>query len=151
MALPAGIMVEMEQEEISYTTMYPYERDPDWRFTDQAGHEHDAKLKTCVWYVTLRYYCEDCRDEHEEGEWRCLQCGQVILPGRRYIGHGPHVLPGLRSGRLIKAGSIWRLMAEEIAAMPGVLYADDPPAWDAWLTRVCSRPPDEQRLLYGVV
>lgn len=33
------------------------------------------------WVVTGGYWCEQHQEEHEEGEFRCRQCGEPISPG----------------------------------------------------------------------
>lgn len=69
-----------------------YEPDPDWSYTDPAGHAHRwvAKDGDPLWWsgsvptvesvVTDSYWCDDCRDYHEESELRCRECGAVVEP-----------------------------------------------------------------------
>lgn len=65
------------------------EWDPNWRYVDRAGHGHFGSseagkpLPTLVWTITRTYWCEDCGDEHDEGEWRCPHCEEAITPGTR--------------------------------------------------------------------
>ena len=70
------------------------EQDPDWRYTDPAGHEHRyvhlpkqerLEVPTVDWHTTYTYWCEDCQEEHEDGEYRCYRCGAVVVPGMRAV------------------------------------------------------------------
>ena len=116
-----GVTLELNREPIKYTTMNPYERDPNWTYTDRNDHAHDASLETLEWIVTRRYWCEGCRDEHEEGEYRCRLCGEVVATGSRYVGHA-HYLPGLLKGVLtIERGSLvekYWLRPAELQSLP---------------------------------
>lgn len=70
-----------------------WEPDPSWSFTDAAGHTHRwvAKAGFSLWWtgtvptigpaVVGTYWCEDCQDDHEETEQRCLLCREVVRPG----------------------------------------------------------------------
>lgn len=87
------------------------EPDPDWSYTDVAGHTHrwvaedgqplwwGATIPTVKRVVTGHHWCEDCQDEHEEAELRCVECGEVIRPRqvsavvRRQIVYGYDVDP----------------------------------------------------------
>lgn len=69
-----------------------WEPDPDWSFTDTAGHTHRwvAPDGEEVWWigsvptlervVTGSYWCPDCDDLHEKKERHCIQCGEVVTP-----------------------------------------------------------------------
>lgn len=56
-----------------------------WRFTDAAGHVHRWREGPDA-YPTLTpvgdglYWCEDCRDEHEDSHLECRWCGERITP-----------------------------------------------------------------------
>ena len=107
--------VEIDREVINMEFLYP-ERDPDWTYTDKAGHHHDAKLATCEVVVTRTYWCEDCQDEHEESELRCKECGEVINPGTRTA--LPKQIPGLTHGTITtRDGKKFLLLAEDLAVV----------------------------------
>jgi hypothetical protein len=91
---PDGRMeLRAETERIDVTSALPY-ADEKWTYTDRHGHQHryDHGYPTLVWIVDETYWCDDCRDEHEEGHYQCPLCGEHIEPGmagpdlyRRYI------------------------------------------------------------------
>lgn len=58
------------------------EYDPAWSWVDPNGHEHSVagprRLTLVEWVVTDTYWCDLCRDEHQEVELRCSECGVVI-------------------------------------------------------------------------
>lgn len=91
------LRVEQEVIEIPYLTT----QDEDWRFTDAAGHEHAWHDSLADHYPTLRwvtdrtYWCEGCRDEHEEGHLECRICGEHVRPG--ITGPGVKHMSGLTS------------------------------------------------------
>jgi hypothetical protein len=97
------------KQDVSYVeTMGGDEPDPNWRYVDEAGHEH-TYAATGDHYPTLRevigpsYWCDTCRDEHEDYEAtyrECVQCGERITPAT--IFRGPHRFPvrGIRSATL---------------------------------------------------
>ena len=135
-----GVSLELNREPLSYTTLHPYERDPDWTFRDAQGHEHDATLATLEWIVTNRYWCSDCRDWHEEGEYRCRLCREAVSPGERYIGHGPHYLPGLLEGKLTVTRDeplikTYFLRGDDFASIPH-------PLTEEWVAGIEEREPD---------
>jgi hypothetical protein len=78
----APLELRWEREQIDVTSAGP-RPDKTWRFTDAAGHEHywSDGWPTLAWFVTERWWCEDCEDEHTEGEWCCPLCEEVIAPG----------------------------------------------------------------------
>lgn len=92
----------MEVEVIDVSSALPY-ADPDWRFTDAAGHEH---YRAEGGYPTLRHHldsverwwCEDCGEEHveERGHYECPLCGETVQPGSKVDTHR-RFQPGLRS------------------------------------------------------
>lgn len=103
-----------------------------WRWTDPAGHTHDASLDTAHWVVTGTYWCEDCRDEHDESELRCKQCGAVVRPPWQWR-YTEHILRGLVDGRAtVKtyrgAGTFetktYLLTSEQIDGFRGVVTAE---------------------------
>ncbi len=75
---------------VNYEWFYSYspERDPNWVYTDKAGHEHwydegEKKYPTLYEKVTDTYWCEDCHDQHEEYGMFCRWCDEQITPGTR--------------------------------------------------------------------
>lgn len=61
------------------------EADPDWEGEDVNHHRHQAATlnESAPWVLLRRYWCEDCRDEHEDYERRCAICGVVVVQGTR--------------------------------------------------------------------
>jgi hypothetical protein len=77
------VEVAIEQHWIEGNTDLP-QPDPRWRHTDAAGHEHttvDGRWPTLDWVVDEVYWCEECRDNHEDGHYRCARCGEAVDPG----------------------------------------------------------------------
>ena len=65
---------------------YMPEPDPEWRYTDAAGHEHyreGHRYPTLVTVHDYTYWCEHCRDEHDVTHLECPLCGEHIVPGTR--------------------------------------------------------------------
>ena len=65
---------------------YMPEPDPEWRYTDAAGHEHyreGPRYPTLMTAHDYTYWCEDCRDEHDVTHLECSLCGEHIVPGTR--------------------------------------------------------------------
>lgn len=113
--------LRIETEMIDVTSAGP-RPDKSWRYTDAQGHQHrwDDGWPTLEWFVTERYWCEDCEDGHTEGEWICLLCEEVIQPGM--LGPSMHreYVPGLISAYLndepISGDEAQRLIAQAAAA-----------------------------------
>ncbi len=63
--------------------------DPEWSFTDAAGHFHaydkDGHVPPIEPVIIESYYCEDCRDEHDEYQRQCLLCHEHIKPGTKSL------------------------------------------------------------------
>lgn len=58
--------------------------DPNWTYTDAASHKHTREghsYPTLKRVVERTYWCESCRDEHEDTHLECAQCGEEIEPG----------------------------------------------------------------------
>jgi hypothetical protein len=87
-----------EVEMIDVTSRGP-RPDKAWRYTDAAGHQHFWRdgWPTLEWLVTERYWCEDCQDEHAEGEWICPLCEEVITPNMVGPSMFKERIPGLTS------------------------------------------------------
>lgn len=97
--LPDGSTLRIEQEVIDVSTSLP-EHDPDWQYTDAQGHKHSmvkGKYPMLRWVVFKTYFCSDCNDEHEKGEYRCKLCNEVITPGSRNPSPHPKLVLGLRA------------------------------------------------------
>ncbi len=101
--------LDVEQTFITVTTSHS-EADPDWRFTDRAGHEHRHSGAPTDYYPTLRYvvdgqhWCDgisegsDLHDPHlhvDASHYECQLCGEHIEPGRREP--TPRSIPAQRS------------------------------------------------------
>lgn len=97
----------IETEQIEVTTNLP-RQDQNWRFTDAAGHEHrwvagsepDMPYPTLKRVVDSTYWCDGCREEHDEAHLECRLCGEAIEPGM--VGPEPFrkFIPGRRSAYL---------------------------------------------------
>lgn len=91
-------VVTVEVEDIFVRPTGGPVEDPDWRFTDAAGHKHrGASRDTTRWVVDRTYWCEDCQDEHEEGHLECKLCGEQIEPGMIPSSTTPKHLPGRKT------------------------------------------------------
>ena len=132
-----------ERDYVTVSSLYP-EPDPDWTFVDAAGHRHDGSGETLEWVFTRTYWCEECCDEHEEGEWRCLECGEVLVPGTRTA--QDRQLPGLARLTLEAEWSdaagwvchgTWVVRPDEMKTFPA-----DEGERDAWVERIRERDPD---------
>ncbi len=91
--------IRVEQEPIRIDTMGHHVGDPKWVHVDSHGHEHrfdGDELPTLEWVVTGTYWCADCCDEHEEGEWRCRECADVVEPHWNHTGPLTEFISGLR-------------------------------------------------------
>lgn len=92
-----GHTFRMKQEHEEYTTAAP-ETDKAWRATDSNGHEHywQDGYPTLEWVVTGGYWCEMHNEDHEEGEWRCRECGEHVPPGMKHPGPRVITVPTMR-------------------------------------------------------
>lgn len=93
-----GHTFRVEQDAVDVTSNAP-RRDKDWREIDPSGHEHymqDGGYPTLEWVVTGGYWCEMHNEEHEEGEWRCRQCGEPVSPGMLPPSGHVETVPGMR-------------------------------------------------------
>lgn len=84
--LPEGELT-FEQDGQWVTSDLP-QPDPNWRATDSHGHEHhyadgSDRYPTLTTVVGEPYWCDDCRDEHQDSWYECRQCGEKITPGTR--------------------------------------------------------------------
>jgi hypothetical protein len=81
------------------------EWDPDWRFTDAAGHEHHRaaekpRFPTLKKKRTEPGWCDLCDDLHSDTYYRCRLCKEVIEPGTRLTPGGVALIPGMREGSI---------------------------------------------------
>jgi hypothetical protein len=111
--------LEVARDSIPVVTMTNRVPDRKWRYTDPAGHVHKFSgedLPTLEWVVTGTYYCEDCRDTHDEGEWRCVECAAVVEPHYRELGETVTSVPGMTTYtlRLRDDGRSFDLTEEEM-------------------------------------
>ena len=87
--ITGGHTFSKETDEVFVGTFGGLEADPDWNYVDKAGHIHYAAKESFVdyptleWYVDSIEYCDDCREDHEEGHWVCPLCLETIKPGKR--------------------------------------------------------------------
>lgn len=120
--------------------------DPKWSFTDSNGHTHTADSGTWGWVVTGGYWCDDCRDEHDTGENRCLECGEPIeVRWKELPPEPPQHIAGLVSGTLtVKRASLttgYMLQGDDFE----IPWQDDRPAQE-WFDKVTSREPIEMKV-----
>jgi hypothetical protein len=85
------VSLRMEVEEVRVPTWGGAVPDPDWKFTDQEGHDHymappdtphGERYPTLSWKPVMEY-CADCEDTHDYGYYVCAKCGERITPGTR--------------------------------------------------------------------
>lgn len=127
-----GVEVIVERESVTIRTLGSREIDPEWAFTDAAGHEHDASLASLRWVVTETWWCEECRDEHEVGEYRCVLCDEKITPRTRHVHDEPFSRPGRESTYAVIGGNQYHLTPEQVAAY------QESGATDEWLASLLS-------------
>ncbi len=89
-------VLRVERERIEITSLSP-RQDKDWVHIDHQRHEHrwlDDGYPTLVGVTDRIYWCEDCRDEHEDTHLECAICGEHIVPGT--VGPSPfrEYMPG---------------------------------------------------------
>lgn len=97
------VFVSVDYEPIEIRTLPTVEFDPDWRFTDTAGHAHSresGKFPSLGWIVDRIYWCETCREDHNEGHYECKWCGEEIEPGTRTRPGLNETRPGLATYRI---------------------------------------------------
>jgi hypothetical protein len=91
----SGRNYEVRTDPIEVSSYSP-RPDPDWTDTDSHGHTHTRTSNTWRWVVTDVYWCSDCRDEHEDGEYRCNACGERVIPGTLPASPFPEFIAGPR-------------------------------------------------------
>jgi len=115
-----GHTLEIIRETVDVTSAYASKPDPDWTFTDAAGHQHYYnKNETGGPHPTLEWkpdmvHCADCHEDEDRGGLVCKICGEEIQPG--FVPDpGPHVIPGLVS-YLIDGEPVSKQAAEDFMA-----------------------------------
>lgn len=126
--------LETDTEVVEYRTLGGPEPDPDWTYTDKAGHQHHytkdyPHWPTLKWILDRTYWCESCQDDHEEGHWACAICEEEIKPGE--VNRAPRTIS--RPGRityLVDGEPVTKErfddVAKEVQAMPYHVKVSDP-------------------------
>lgn len=101
------VVLNIEVERVDVTARY--EPDPEWTFTDAAGHFHAYSFNDrhttlpTVSYVTVHEPCNGCDDDNCEGferrEYHCYICNELVEPKTRKT-IGRKYQPGLRTWRV---------------------------------------------------
>lgn len=92
-----GHVLEIEQAMIDVTSSSP-RPDPNWQFTDAAGHPHaygskDHRFPTLVLRSGEPYWDDDLEDEVSDSWYECPLCGEKVKPGT-YVPWGRQYEPG---------------------------------------------------------
>lgn len=97
--------------------------DAGWEHVDKEGHVHrwyDGKVPTVETVAVARWYCDDCRDEHETVATICRWCGDTIDLGYTTDPH-PQYIKGLERWTFeIEVDSIGKQVGQT-----GLLTTDD--------------------------
>ena len=77
--------LRVEREVINVETMGSTKPNPKWKYTDEAGHAHYFNVAgngypTLVLKADESWWCDDCRELHEEWHWQCSKCHEKIEP-----------------------------------------------------------------------
>lgn len=74
-------------DQVSIQSFSGVELDPDWKYTDKAGHKHYAVTDIPLGYPTLEWYVDSIEEyegeDYEEGHWVCPLCLETIKKGTR--------------------------------------------------------------------
>jgi hypothetical protein len=133
-----GYTVEIHRDVIRVESVGHYELADGWSHTDTHGHVHTS-LDTLELVVVGTYWCETCNDEHEELEYRCRQCGDVVEPDWVFKGPDSALVPGLLEMILkLDDGREYMLRGDELTT--------EFPLSAEWLARVTAREPDVWRV-----
>lgn len=108
-----GRDLEIEREMIEVSINLP-QPDPNWTYTDRAGHDHaysaqGSRYPTLVRRESDPYWCADCDDEHTDSWWECPLCGEKITPGT-FIDSSRKFIPGL---------TMYRINGEDVSPAEG--------------------------------
>lgn len=98
-----GHTLEIETERIEVTTALP-QPDPQWTYTDHAGHHHaygtsgaaSERYPTLTLRESAPYWCSACDDEHTDTWLECPLCGEKITPGT-FVDTSPRYISGFTS------------------------------------------------------
>lgn len=126
-----NIEIRQEREAIQVSSIGSHVADPTWVHVDSQGHEHrfvGRDIPTVEWAITRTYWCEDCRDEHDEGEYRCVKCGEVVEPRWNFTGPQTMMVPGLLTITIVVDGEERILDADEMEEFEK-LDADQVKVW----------------------
>jgi hypothetical protein len=135
--LPDGTRLVTRQHVEVIHSMFDYhtERDSNWTYTDKGLHFHMAvKTVDNVVYPTCRlmcddYWCDDCRDIHEDSHLECRYCGEEIRPGTIRVPNEPLAWTGpqewTREGwiRVTYEEAQEMLNAKEVTAMRSAVFS----------------------------
>lgn len=113
-----------------------------WRHTDGHGHTHSS-LETLEWVLTGTYWCETCLDEHDEGEYRCRVCSDVVEPLWTFTGPYSFPVRGLTTAMLRtydgQMRRTWIVRPDEYET-----FSRTPR--EEWAASVMAREPDDLQL-----
>lgn len=132
--LDEDTILKVDRETIEVSTALP-QASKAWKATDSQGHEH-AYADGPDRYPTLEtrfgepYWCDDCRDEHQDSWLVCRICGEAVEPGT-FVDTSPQFLPG-RVSYTLNGKPITKDRAEEILTRTRREHDD--------ATRITSRP-----------
>ena len=113
-----GVPVEYTVDQ-GYEIVYSYspEPDPNWVYTDKEGHRHyrddEGKYPTLHTETTDSWWCEDCREHHEEYELVCNLCYEKVTPGTRPPSPFGTMIPTYKDIRLKAHGDLGEEFAYE--------------------------------------
>lgn len=137
-AMVGAVRVDLTvEQDVEYPTymVQPTKIDPEWRWTDPAGHEHDASLESAHWKVLRVYWCEMCSDEHEESELVCRKCGAPVEPDRVPDLEALRPIRGLMHATVVvQRDGIRSRYHVQPAAIEGIDFAQ--PLTEEWLATV---------------
>lgn len=78
---------EKYTDQVNIQSFSGVELDPDWTYTDKAGHNHFAAKGVPLMYPTLEWYVDSIEmcegEEYESGHWVCPLCLESIKRGTR--------------------------------------------------------------------
>lgn len=95
--LPGGKTVEIVREMVTVESWMP-ETDPDWTYVDNDGHRHSTtsvrREMSAKWIETSPAYTDSDGEEYNaDGEYRCVDCQEVLHIGTRTPGP-QHIITG---------------------------------------------------------
>lgn len=137
-----GYELEVTVEKVDVTTNMP-KLDPDWTWTDEAGHVHRNVPRTYVRHQEPDWIDED-GDEHPGDSWNvCPLCDEEVRPGMRPPTGFREYIPGPKTAKLTYPdGFVIFLTQEGLDAVQGAARE-----WPDALPTVLARIRAEQRPL----